>query len=92
MVWIVMELMPHGALNVVLEKGWKAWVRSSPPRKKKYSEADTGPGTEAYDVSDRDRERETDASRTALAAIGRRWLGWRAGTGVLQALSRQRRT
>jgi hypothetical protein len=24
---IVMDLMPHGALNVVLDRGWKAWVR-----------------------------------------------------------------
>ena len=28
-VWIGMELAPHGALSAVLERGWPVWVHSS---------------------------------------------------------------
>jgi hypothetical protein len=24
--WVIMELMPFGALNEVLDKGWRQWV------------------------------------------------------------------
>ena len=29
-VWIAMEMMSLGALNVVLERGWRLWVRDAP--------------------------------------------------------------
>ncbi len=29
-VWIAMEMMAHGALNRILDSGWKLWVRDVP--------------------------------------------------------------
>ncbi len=29
-VWIAMELMAHGALNAILDRGWRPWVRGAP--------------------------------------------------------------
>ena len=31
-VWIAMELMAHGALNSILDRGWRLWVRGAPAR------------------------------------------------------------
>ncbi len=30
-VWIAMELMAHGALNGILDRGWRLWVRVIAP-------------------------------------------------------------
>ncbi len=29
-VWIAMEMMAHGALNTVLDRGWRQWVSAAP--------------------------------------------------------------
>ena len=31
-VWIAMEMMAHGALNAILDTGWRLWVRDAPAR------------------------------------------------------------
>ena len=62
-VWVVMELMPFGALNEILDKGWRTWVIYIYIYRERERERDRDRDRERGRKRERQRQRQRQRDR-----------------------------